>query len=544
MATPSKFQKKYERSKSLADMYVYYERLKEDGYIPLYNEVKNQLELQKGSLKELQKTSSNLRRMGMVERQKELALLKQIFGQTINVNLDDRTSIKNFLDTFNQALNFKEIYQRNLQLLLTTDKKKATISYFPTYFLQAWRAHKENFVGKITKEFEQTGIAIDILFENQLKEDMNLLVTDGIKRMFKAEPELGKQAEEFSDAYNNLIKGIGSLKQQGSFAQEIAKIYQLDKLSENFRKAAREEIEKKNGKSLLDLAYSKTFSNVVNRQMAQRGGLTHEAIENLAIDTLSKMKLNGKIHTYRSGSHNVKPDNIYTYDIDMNPIIEAFEEKMESGRAENIARAEKVNQYLKDIDKGYIIYSNAKNYQLSTTHFKNKGFSAGSTISAESYLEVMKNVNKNVRTFIGVMINTAKGAVGADLDLHDLIVQNMAQDIAMMLFDDYETIGKELKGSGARAIHIMNLNGIFIPLSFFFEILAKAIDEVGRTPEGLVVANFTTPGIYYKTNKEIQRDRENGGSPWNIQKEKALENTKISYYFLRDFRNIIDKYLG
>ena len=309
-------------------MYVYYERLKEDGYIPLYNEVKNQLELQKGSLKELQKTSSNLRRMGMVERQKELALLKQIFGQTINVNLDDRTSIKNFLDTFNQALNFKEIYQRNLQLLLTTDKKKATISYFPTYFLQAWRDHKENFVGKITKEFEQTGIAIDILFENQLKEDMNLLVTDGIKRMFKAEPELGKQAEEFSDAYNNLIKGIGSLKQQGSFAQEIAKIYQLDKLSENFRKAAKEEIEKKNGKSLLDLAYSKTFSNVVNRQMAQRGGLTHEAIENLAIDTLSKMKLNGKIQTYRSGSHNVKPDNIYTYDIDMNPIIEAFEEKM------------------------------------------------------------------------------------------------------------------------------------------------------------------------------------------------------------------------
>ena len=544
MATPTQFQKKYERSKSLADMYVYYERLKEDGYVSLYNEVKNQLELQKGSLEELKKTSANLRRMGMVERQKELALLKQIFGQTINVDLDDKASIKDFLDTFNQALNFKEIYQRNLQLLLTTDKKKSAISYFPTYFLQAWRAHKEIFIGKIIKEFEQTGTAIDILFENQLKEDMNLLVIDGIKRMFKAEPELGEQAKEFSDAYNNLIKGIGNLKQQGSFAQEIAKIYQLDKLSENFRKAAREETKKRNGKSLLDLAYSKTFSDVVNQQMAQRGGITHEAIENLTIDILSKMKVNGKIKTYRSGSHNVKPDNIYTYDIDIKPIIEAFEEKMESGRAENIARAEKVNQYLKNVDKGFIIYSNAKNYQLSSDHFKRRGFSAGTTISAESYLEVMKNVNKNVRTFIGVMINTAKGAVGADADLHDLIVQNMAQDIAMMLFDDYETIGRELKGSGARAIHVMNLNGIFIPLSFFFEILAKAIDEIGRAPEGLVVANFTTPGIYYKTNMAIQKDRENGISPWAFQKEKALKDTKISYYFLRDFRKILDKYLG
>ena len=53
MATPTQFQKKYERSKSLADMYVYYERLKQDGYTQLYYTVKKNLGIQRGSLEEL-----------------------------------------------------------------------------------------------------------------------------------------------------------------------------------------------------------------------------------------------------------------------------------------------------------------------------------------------------------------------------------------------------------------------------------------------------------------------------------------------------------
>lgn len=60
-------------------MYVYYERLKQDGYTQLYYTVKKNLGIQRDSLKELQKTSENLRRMGAMEKQKKQLLFKRSF---------------------------------------------------------------------------------------------------------------------------------------------------------------------------------------------------------------------------------------------------------------------------------------------------------------------------------------------------------------------------------------------------------------------------------------------------------------------------------
>jgi hypothetical protein len=45
----------------------------------------------------------------------------------------------------------------------------------------------------------------------------------------------------------------------------------------------------------------------------------------------------------------------------------------------------------------------------------------------------------------------------------------LAQDVAYVLFDDYATIGDDMNGN---SIHIMNLNGVMIPLSMILELLA------------------------------------------------------------------------
>ena len=114
----------------------------------------------------------------------------------------------------------------------------------------------------------------------------------------------------------------------------------------------------------------------------------------------------------------------------------------------------------------------------------------------------------------------------------------------MMLFDDYETVGKDLRKTGVKSIHIMDLNGVFLPLSFFLDLMARAIDEIGRTPEGLVKVVYKTPKkIKYDTNEEIRQARARGEAPWALQKEEALRDTKISYHFLKDFRDILSKYM-
>lgn len=544
MATPTQFQKKYERSKSLADMYVYYERLKKDGYTQLYYTVKKNLGVQRGSLKELQKTSENLRRMGAIEKAKEIAFIQKVFHKPISIDFDDRKSVKEFIDVLNEAMNFKDLYKRNLQLLLKTDKQKTTISYYPSYFIQAWNAYSDTLWEKVSTEFEHTGRSLDIIFEEQIQKDMNFLVVDSIERMFRAQPELGQEAQQYANAYNALLGSIGTIDTPGSLAQQFKDIYKLDALGDSLRKALKAEKEKISLESYKKAGSSKKFKDLLKIQQGQRGGIAQEAIENLCVQVISQMKINGKVETIRGGGYGIKPDNMYLYDIDAGPIVDVLERIKDTDREHNIEKAKEINKYLQTLDDGFIVYSNAKNYTMSTKFFKEAGFSAGAEISAQTYLELMKKVNKNVRTFIGVMINSMKGAAGENMDLYDTVCQNLAQDIAIMLFDDYETIGKDLQKTGVKSIHIMDLNGVFLPLSFFLDLTARAIDEIGRTPEGLVKAEYKTPKkIKYDTNEEIRQARAKGEAPWALQKEEALHDTKISYHFLKNFRDILSQYM-
>ena len=544
MATPTQFQKKYERSKSLADMYVYYERLKQDGYTQLYYTVKKNLGIQRGSLKELQKTSENFRRMGAIEKAKETAFIQKVFHKPISVDFDNRKSVKEFIDVLNEAMNFKDLYKRNLQLLLKTDKQKTTISYFPSYFIQAWNAYSDILWEKVASEFERTGRSLDMIFEEQLKKDMNFLVVDSIERMFRAQPELGQEAQQYADAYKALLGNIGTIDTPGSLAQQFKDIYKLDALGDSLKKALKAEKEKISLESYKKAGESKKFKDSIKIQQGQRGGIALEAIENLCVQVISQMKINGKVEAIRGGGYGIKSDNMYLYGIDTEPIVDVLERIKDIDREHNIEKAEEINKYLRTLDDGFIVYSNAKNYTMSTKFFKEAGFSAGAEISAQTYLEVMKKVNKNVRTFIGVMINSMKDAVGENMDLYDIVCQNLAQDIAMMLFDDYETVGKDLQKTGVKSIHIMDLNGVFLPLSFFFDLMARAIDEIGKTPEELVKVEYRTPKkIKYDTNKEIQQARARGEAPWASQKEEALRDTKISYHFLKDFRDILSQYM-
>ena len=93
-------------------------------------------------------------------------------------------------------------------------------------------------------------------------------------------------------------------------------------------------------------------------------------------------------------------------------------------------------------------------------------------MSALQYMGIMDKVNKNMRTFIGVMLNTARGAVGANSNLRGTINDAIARDFAYLLFDDFNTIGRDMT-HGVNGIHIFNLNGVMIPLSFLLNIYGQ-----------------------------------------------------------------------
>lgn len=89
----------------------------------------------------------------------------------------------------------------------------------------------------------------------------------------------------------------------------------------------------------------------------------------------------------------------------------------------------------------------------------------------------------------------------------------LATLFAYFLFDDIGNIGVNIKGSTLTALHIMNLNGVYIPLSVILDRFAAALEnsitQGISSPSSFVRATISAPKIkydYYSTDTEIPDD--------------------------------------
>ena len=98
------------------------------------------------------------------------------------------------------------------------------------------------------------------------------------------------------------------------------------------KKALKAEKEKISLESYKKAGASKKFKDSLKAQQAQRGGIAVEAIENLCVQGISQMKINGKVETIRGGGYGIKPDNMYLYRIDAGPIVNVLERIKDTDR--------------------------------------------------------------------------------------------------------------------------------------------------------------------------------------------------------------------
>ena len=78
------------KSRSLSQLYVFYERLKDDGYMDLYGYVNKSLDTQGADLSDFTGAISNLRTMAGREATKEKNLINKIFNANISIDLKDK----------------------------------------------------------------------------------------------------------------------------------------------------------------------------------------------------------------------------------------------------------------------------------------------------------------------------------------------------------------------------------------------------------------------------------------------------------------------
>jgi hypothetical protein len=79
-------------------------------------------------------------------------------------------------------------------------------------------------------------------------------------------------------------------------------------------------------------------------------------------------------------------------------------------------------------------------------------------------------------------------------DYADIISKN----IAYLLFDDFNTIGAGLE-NGVNAIHLVNLNGLFIPISAILYALVDALNNE-ESIKKIVYTNIKLPEIEFKSS--------------------------------------------
>lgn len=521
-------------AKSLSELYVFYQRLNTDGFYPTLGKY-----VQYASYRILHQTrkyaseSDSVRTMAMAEFQKEKRLLSEKFGVVLNFDYykdnEEGRGFKEVVDALNATLNLKEVYERNKILIKETKGQKGVYSWFPTYFMQAWNEQLSYVKKEFDREFEKTK-DITAALKNVLDRELPRILELGIKKMLDGpEVENSKVPPELRDAYSSLISEIGKVSNSGSVANQIYKAYQLDDL----KKTLLEEINQG-----IDLgSFNGKVEKMIKSNIHQRGGYTLEAIETAIFQQISR-GINGKVT--HSGSLGIKADNILTFDVDPQIVYDAFE-RAGKNREENVRALSELGERISKLNEGFIIYSSDKNYTINN---KFSGFSSGNAERPEAFLNRVYKNSSSLRTLLGTINQLGEGAMLANQE--DAFERLIAQDVAYMLFDDYTTIGQA--DMGGRSIHIMNLNGIMIPLSMILTLLADAIDATDQNKDfvrRIVNVDIKVPPIKFKEHSE-QLDWQQAHpeeNAWEYQRADTLREASIHTNFLRSFKSIIKEFL-
>lgn len=561
MSYSSVYWKNYDRSNIFSQRDVFYNYLGKDpentNLAMLKNVALNSFDRHLNNVMQVSKNVEPYRRIAEYEKEKELALLREVFGQELTISLDKPQDAKMLIDALNSTLNIKEVYERNLEMLeLSTGGRKSVISFFPTYFIQVWNDRWKEIYDATVKTFSSgKKITLEEALQKEIENRLDSIIADAIERMFQAEPEMKAMRGEDSkhkEAYKQLLDAFQNMpRYRNELVEQIRSIYKIDELS----KAISEDIKDKGHltKQRIEKKLKNSPRTPIQFQTGRRGGLTLEAIEHLTFelvgDALEATKgISAKaIHTGNIGF--MKNDNILALGIDTSLIDKWMEDiainNKGSSRKENIDRMRKLHDLVENLDSGFLVYSSDKNYTLNKEFRDKFGFPAGSSISMNSFYEATRNVNKNARTFVGLIVNTIEGAIMGNDSAREKLSEAMATDFAMMMFDDYQTIGDFRGRKGAKVIHIMNLDNIMIPLSVFLTMLANAVERAETDVDDFVKVVLMTPEIEFKdydAQKTWMANPTKGydtKSAWTFQRDEALKKTRISVNFFKEFRDFI-----
>ena len=518
------------------------------------------------------KAISKLKQMAVEERKKEQEFINNAFGTSINYQLDQNNT-KDFIECFNTYMQLDKVYEMRKSLLLhnfgTDDAQnlKDAYSFFNTYLA-------DSFYRSTNLKKDIADIIINASSEKEAEQKINSyinqrmpdMVERSLDKLSKAKANKSKNLseqdrkniEEGLRAINDVINTLGKTAFGGKIIKELGLQNFSSIVAENTSKLFAE-------KKLTDLSSKvsqaiKTSNAYLKSSVHTSGGIILELVENAGLQVVAQNIKGKHIEVMHTGSYKAKPDNIMIVmdkPIPSEQIQDVFDElaSRKTSRESNIAAIRKLESVLGKNNNGFIIYFSDKNHFMNTilkdkegniTGKKLTGFTGGSQ-SLENFEPVMSSLHNmppghRVNEIIQAITQTLSGAVG--YDYKEDIKSWLATLFAYFLFDDLGSIGTEIKGSGLNSLHIMNLNGVYIPLSVILDRFAAALQSSQSqgmsSPSAFVKASISAPKIKYdydNPDEDIPMDA------WYQQQNEAYEQITVGVTFLKNVRELVSGYL-
>lgn len=488
--------------------------------------------------------ASNLRAQARNEAQKDIKLLNTYFGG--NYSLDDvydKQFGKELTIALNEALNLKDIFQRNYDRIVNEKgdgrAAKVTISsvmesYVITEIRNSWPTICNHILNRLAESNGEYSIA------KAVEEEFNSpyiekVVGRALDKALASPTWTGGTDNPFKE----LVDYLNTHQDRRNYI--IAKMWQylgIDKLKQNMIENIT------NSEQLKNFKNSRKNSKV-NLTTSIKGGvqqgLMAEALSQVISEASIKLNTgNSKFTTEQVGSIGAKPDVVVGFQLNVDTITGIMTNDRFNGadREMNRRRFIEVNEHLKRLNKGMIIYSNVKDYALGQNFKRRGGFSTGGDMKLDTYANIMKKTKAS--EFVGAIANAMDEAVFGDEKHRQAILEMITQDMANFLFDDVFTVGKEMT-DGATAIHLMNLDGVYIPVSYLLLLLAEAFEQEDKK-------NYRD--IFYPTIRYTKILYPHGGEghegdnkwtydDWLKQRNDALNKITIGATFARSFVDIV-----
>lgn len=518
--------------------FVYYDDLK-NTYPHWYEKLMQEgRDIRSGHDSKMKSIALTLLNWAATEGQKEVNLLSQYFNIQLpySAELMYNSQIgKQIIDAMNKCMQLKEVYERHITRIIGPDGESGTAKitgaqFFADYFsdeLSKLVLEKYEQMTNIA-DMTQEEIGNELFSDEVIQQALHNTLFDRLKNSGDWSRNSDKQG------YKELFSILENF-QTDQLTADIARAYKLDELQQRLRDELTSSDRVGQLISSGKRGMKKTFKSNLKETTTAKGTLAEILGERgfaAAQQALKTVGANSKVIGAALG----KADIVMTFGLDFGQILSVVDRHY-ANRAETVSAYKELNNYLRNVKSGFVVYTNAKDYSLVKNTGKGysfSGFSAGSDISLRNLEGVIANTPGGSQFIIGQIMSTMEGAVYSDLK--DELEQELCEKMAYFLFDDVLTIGKDTSAS-SHAIHMLLLDGVYIPLSYLFFLMSRAIDEVDRDPDDVFKITITPGAIAFPNGPWEPGD-------WQKQKQIAYDQIKIGATFLKSFVDVIREMRG